>query len=207
MVKVAGPMFSLDAKGTLADAITFSMWKGRPYVRERVIPSNPKSEAQVGRRSMFTFLSQAWAGLGAGAQGQWEDLADQLVASNFNAYLSDNMKYWHNFICPSQGTPWAGILTPSDNVLTAAAWEENRIKLSLAGTALGQAWGICIFGSLAALPTPTVGKCIIVAPDTTIAAHDLFWTPPQVSTYYFNSIAFATDGAQAAAGGQMTAVP
>ena len=58
MVKITGPMMSLDAQGTLGDAITFAKWKGRPYVRQRVIPSNPKTGAQLGRRAMFKFLTK-----------------------------------------------------------------------------------------------------------------------------------------------------
>jgi len=207
MVKVNGPMFSLDASGTLGDAITFSKWKGRPYVRERVIPSNPKSGGQVGRRAMFRFLSQLWSSVATADQDTWTALSDQLVASKFNAYMSENMERWHNFLTPSEVTPATEAATPSDNALTAAAWEENRIKLSIAGSALGDAWGIVLFAKSGGAVTPAVGNAIIVEADTTIAAHDLFWTPPSIATWHFDSIAFADDGAQAAAGGPQSAVP
>ncbi len=201
MVKTTGPMMSLTASGTLAGAITFSHWKGRQYVRERVIPSNPKSGDQVGRRAMFKFLTQIWAGLSAPAKATWQDLADQLVSSRFNAFLSDNMENWHNFLTPIFAIPRVGISTPSDNALTAAAYEENRIKLSLAGSALNDAWGIAIFAKLASAPDVTVAECIMVEPDLTIAAHVFYWTPPTLGRWYFDSITFANDGAQAAAGG------
>ena len=198
---------SLAAGGTLADAITFATWKGRPYVRERVLPSNPKSGSQVGRRSMFKFLSQAWDALAGAAQASWQTLADEIVASTFNAYLKQNMEYWHNFLPPSQGPARAGLDSPSDNALTAAAWEENRIKLSVAGTVLNEAWGIIIFGSLATPVLESVGLAIIVDPDTTFAAHDIFWTPPEVNTWYFDSMTFSLDGVLSAAGGEQSAVP
>ena len=41
MVKVYGPMMSLDATGTIGKTATFSKWKGRNYVRQRVVPANP----------------------------------------------------------------------------------------------------------------------------------------------------------------------
>ena len=201
MVKLSGPMFSLDASGTIGGTVTFSKWKGRNYARERVIPANPKSGAQLGRRGMFKFLTQAWASVAAVDQATWQDLADQLIAAPFNAFISENMKDWHNFLAPCEATPATRIGTPSDNALTAAAYEENRIKLSFAGSALGDAWGIAIFTKLDGAVTPAVGNCIIVDPDTTIAAHDVFWTPPTLGRWYFNSIAFSDDGAQAAAGG------
>jgi len=207
MTKVFGPLMSLDASGTLADAITFSKWRGRNYVRERVIPSNPKSGAQVGRRAMFAFLTQAWNALADGAKASWQDLADQIVASRFNGYMRGNMIDWHNFIPPTQLTPAGKVGTPSDNVITAAAWEENRIKITIAGSALGDAWGICLFASLTGTYAPSVGNCILVEPDTTIASHDVFWTPPAVTTYYLDSVAFADDGVKAAEGGEQTAAP
>ena len=207
MVKVYGPMMSLDASGTLGNAITFSKWKGRNYVRERVIPSNPKSGAQTGRRSMFTFLTQAWDAIADADKATWQDLADQLVASRFNAYLSDNMKQWHNFLSPTQATPATETGTPSDNVITAAAWEENRIKITITGAALGDAWGIIIFADPVTSFDPAVGNAIMVPEDKIVTAHDVFWTPPEVTTWYFNSIAFSDDGVKAAAGGEQSAAP
>lgn len=207
MVKVNGPMFSLDASGTLADAITFSRWKGRPYVRERVIPSNPKSGAQTGRRAMFKFLTQAWSSVVGADQDSWQAIADQIVASQFNAYLKDNMENWHNFLSPRQNVTGTRAGTPSDNALSAAAWEENRIKLTFAGAALGDNWGKAIFAHTATPVVEALGICILVEVDNTIASHDVFWTPPAVTTYYFDSICFSDDGAKAAAGGEQSAVP
>lgn len=37
---------SLDASGTIAKTLTASKWKGRNYIRQRVIPLNPQSPAQ-----------------------------------------------------------------------------------------------------------------------------------------------------------------
>lgn len=207
MALVHGPLFSMDASGTIGNAIVFSKWKGRPYVRERVIPSNPRSGAQTGRRAMWKFLSQDWTNILTADRATWDDLAAQLVASDFNAYMSLNIEDWHNFLAPSMTLARARTNTPSDNVLTAAVWEENRIKLTLSGAALGDNWGMTIYAKEGGAVTPAVGNCIICDPDTTIAAHDIFWTPPTVATWHFNSIAFADDGAQAAAGGAQDAVP
>jgi len=201
MVKVNGPLMSMDASGTLADAVTFSKWRGRNYVRERVIPSNPETGAQVGRRAMFRFLTQNWDAILVGDKATWQDLADQIVASKFNAYLKQNMEDWHNFLCPSMVTPTSRTLTASDNVLTAAAWEENRIKLSIAGAALEDGWGITIYAKLAGAVTPAVGNCIIAEFENTIAAHVLYWTPPTLGRWYFNSHTFSINGKKAAAGG------
>ncbi len=47
---------SLDASGTVAGTITFSKWKGRNYVRQRVTPANPQSEMQRTYRASMAGL-------------------------------------------------------------------------------------------------------------------------------------------------------
>lgn len=197
----------MDASGTIGEAIVFSKWKGRNYVRERVIPSNPKSGAQTGRRSLFSFLTQNWALEAAGTQATWQDLADQLIASPFNAFVSENMKNWHNFLAPSVAYPAARVLDGSDNALDAAAWEENRIKLTVSGSAFNDVWGIAIFAQLDAAVAPTVGNCIMVERETTFAEHYIYWTPPSVGTWHFDSRTFSTDGKLSGDGGPANAAP
>ena len=59
MAKVTGPLMSLDASGTVAKTTTFSKWKGRNYVRHRVIPRNPQSAGQVATRGYLGVLAKA----------------------------------------------------------------------------------------------------------------------------------------------------
>lgn len=200
-------MMSLDASGTLGDAIVFSKWKGRPYVRERVIPSNPKSGAQVGRRAMFSFLSKQWDGLSDANKATWQDLADQLVSTPFSAYVSANMEDWHNFLAPSKVTPATRTATPSDHELTDADWEENRIKLVLNGTSHNQLWLLTIFAKDGGAVTPAVGNAILCLPDTVTLPATFFWTPPSVATWHFTSICSSIDGKKAGAGPPQQAAP
>jgi hypothetical protein len=63
MAKLTGPLFSLEASGTVGRTITYSRWKGRAYSRRRVIPLNPMSANQVASRNLVRAASQAvsWA--------------------------------------------------------------------------------------------------------------------------------------------------
>lgn len=195
MAIVKGPLFSLDASGSIGGAITFSKWKGRAYVRQRVVPSNPKSGAQVGRRAMMKFASQYWATISAADQATWETLADQLTASRFNAYISENMAGWNNYLAPSEATPPTRSGTPGVGAPPLAAiWEENRIKLSVKIDTLNDNWGCMIFASLTGTFTTTVGNCILIVPAATVATVDWFWTPPAAVGYYFNHRFFTLDG-------------
>lgn len=55
MPRLTGPLFSLDARQTLGKTIVYSAWKGLNYARMRVIPYNPKSDAQTAVRDTMTF--------------------------------------------------------------------------------------------------------------------------------------------------------
>lgn len=61
MAKVTGPLMSLDASGSVAETITFSKWKGRNYVRQRIIPSNPQTAGQLAGRSILGTIAKAAA--------------------------------------------------------------------------------------------------------------------------------------------------
>lgn len=44
--KVDGPLFSLEARGKIAEAIVFFPWKGKHVVRQWLKPTNPKTTSQ-----------------------------------------------------------------------------------------------------------------------------------------------------------------
>jgi len=61
MAKVSAPFLSLDASGTVASTLTASKWKGRNYMRLRIIPANPQTSAQQVVRSVLGTLAKACA--------------------------------------------------------------------------------------------------------------------------------------------------
>lgn len=60
MAKVTAPFLSLDARGTVGKTLTASAWKGVQYMRQRVIPQNPKTADQTAIRDLITDASVAW---------------------------------------------------------------------------------------------------------------------------------------------------
>ncbi len=62
MAKVDGPLFSLEARGKIADAMVFFPWKGRHVVRQWLKPTNPKSVLQgyvrVSLKAIGKFISK-----------------------------------------------------------------------------------------------------------------------------------------------------
>lgn len=59
MSKVSAPFLSLDASGTVASTLTASKWKGRNYMRLRIIPANPQTSGQQAVRSILGTLAKA----------------------------------------------------------------------------------------------------------------------------------------------------
>ena len=60
MAKVTAPFLSLGASGTVGKTLTAAVWKGVAYMRQRVIPANPKTADQIAIRDLITDASVAW---------------------------------------------------------------------------------------------------------------------------------------------------
>jgi hypothetical protein len=193
MVKVSGPAFSLEASGSLANTIVYSKWKGRPYVRQLVTPTNPKSASQTGMRAMFAFLSTEWAGLSAADKATWEDLADATNISPFNAFVSFNQAKWRDFGSPTDEYPDPASGTPANLGSEAAAASGRNIILTGTNSGGGQNWGIMIFRELSAAFTTDWSNCIAVIPLGDTDALQYTDGPLDPDTYYYNFRNF-TDG-------------
>lgn len=116
MALVNGPLFSLEAAGQVGKAIVFSKWKGRDYVRQYVVPANPRSLSQQFQRGILGALSKWWASIAASLRDDWEDLAALGNYSDFNAYCKYNLdlEAENSLIVPSpsgSGAAPAGTLT------------------------------------------------------------------------------------------------
>ena len=104
MTRVTGPLFSLTASGTIGDVITYSNWKGLPYVRTRVIPANPQTAGQVSIRYMMSSGVSAWqdtASVPAASRLSWDYYASGTGMSGFNRYIKlfieTNSSTWPTF--------------------------------------------------------------------------------------------------------------
>lgn len=90
MPRLTGPLFSLDARQTLANTIVYSAWKGVNYARMRVIPYNPKSAAQVAIRHTVTmgvlyFTKGTY--VTASMKTWWNTYAEGTNQSGWNRFL------------------------------------------------------------------------------------------------------------------------
>lgn len=191
-MKVKGPMFSLEASGTIGGVITAAKWKGRPYFRTTATPSNPRTGGQVSTRAMFKFLAQAWAGLPDLDKATWMDLAAATNVTPFNAYQQYDMRRWTQSQAPSSAYPAAENDTVNAVVITSATPGVKQVTLLLTETSGDQpAWGVLIYRSTTTGFTPTNTDLVGVAPGNNAAGTITFVdTPVAAGTYYYRAKAF-----------------
>jgi len=89
--RTTGPLFSLTASGSVGNVITYSTWKGRPYVRNKVIPLNPNTTLQQNVRKAMKLIVEEWQGEGAPSQLAWDVYAKPFQMSGCNAYTKAGM--------------------------------------------------------------------------------------------------------------------
>lgn len=91
MAVVSAPLLSFGASGSIAKTQVYATWKGRPYARRHVVPSDPRSSEQVITRTAFSFLSSVWKIAPSDVQAPWVKYASGLVMTDRNAFLKKNL--------------------------------------------------------------------------------------------------------------------
>lgn len=198
MAKVTGPLMSLDASGSVGKAMVFSKWKGRNYVRQLVKPANPKSPLQVSTRSIMKFLAQNWAAISTADKATWQAIADQIIASPFNAYTKTNLANWTQFLAPGQ---------VSTLLRTGTFGQEAAAALQLAATGgVGQVtitcdmdtandnWGLLIFRSTTTSFNGARDNLVGAILQTATGTTTFIDTGLVADTYYYTGLQFTTSG-------------
>ena len=195
MASVKGPLFSLDASGTIGGAVVFAKWKGRNYVRRHAVPHNPKSVSQVGTRAMMRFLAQIWDGLSAGNKTTWETPAAVDNISPFNAFIGYNMTRWGLFKYPSQAYPAAESDTAGTLGTPVCTAQIRSVLTGATVSVLAENWGMAIFRKVASAPGESRAECVRIIPAASAAAFT--WTDIDVTVgldYYYDATPFSLEG-------------
>lgn len=153
MATVQGPLFSMGASGQVGGAIVFSRWKGRPVVRELVVPSNPSTASQVSVRALMRFLSQNYANLTVGEKDSWLSLADAEAMSRINAFQRHNADRFTQFQMPRVEPTKAAGTAPVMGAQTLTAGKA-QVAVSQAVTTPNDIWGIIVCASMSIGFTP-----------------------------------------------------
>jgi len=194
MPLVQGPFMSLDAKGTLAGTLVASHWKGRSYIRQRVIPLNPKAAKQTGVRSMLSFLSKAWAALTVPNKASWSEAAEARAISEFNEYCSENLARHQLNKAPTQESPAAE--SSSACAITSAPLTGHAGYATAVVTPATNAniWGVMVFRDTATITTPGWANCVAVIFCSGVTAFTFTDAPLEAGTYHYRFAQFNKDG-------------
>lgn len=130
MAKISGPLLSLGARGTIAKTATFSRWKGRPYVRQHVIPGNPNTVAQQHVRGEFKNAAALYKSAPTLVREPWDRYVQGQVMTSYNAFTKFFIQALNNdddladmvFSPGAKGglAPTSIDVTPGDTALSVA---------------------------------------------------------------------------------------
>jgi len=198
-------LFSLDASGSVAGALTFSRWKGRQYVRQLVTPANPKSGLQVGIRSTMRFLTQQYASLSDANKALWatDALVDNITP--LNADVRFNQKRARQNLGVMTNSSEAAGTTPGAPTSPVATAAPKSVILTWVNSVTGTLNATFIFRSLTGTFTRDVSNLIRVIPTSLLTYTD----PGLVTgTGYFYELAHCNiGGILGASTAEVTATP
>lgn len=127
MAKVSGPLFSLEARGKIGDAVVFFPWKGLHVVRQWLVPTNPKTALQGTIRLIIGALGRATSVVQTA-----HDFASEVRAymdagltwpSAISKYMIDNVV--------ADGTAWDALVTEYEAHTAVADFNTEAAALNL----------------------------------------------------------------------------
>lgn len=91
MAKTRAPLLAFGASGQIGKTQVYATWRGVPYARQLVKPSNPRSSGQTETRSVFSYLNALWKLAPSLAQAPWTANAAGRPYTNRNKFISANL--------------------------------------------------------------------------------------------------------------------
>jgi len=164
MAKAVGPLMSMDASGTVAGAITFTKWKGRNVVRQRVIPTNPQSTMQRTYRQMLAGLVKLWKANTTALAAAFASIATQRAISAFNAFTGYNQTRLSQGLYPADSdAPTEEVPSALPTALTLTAME-SYVEVTWTDSIDANAWCNAIYRKLGAAPTGLISELEAIIP-------------------------------------------
>jgi hypothetical protein len=141
-----GPYGTPGVVGSIGGVTMTQSRRGQTVLKSKPRPTNPQSDAQMGNRGMFGFVSKQWANLDAETKLSYHDRALAQQISDFAAYSQANANRWQAAKYPSQDYAAAEAHTPTataEITITKGVGTPDVIEIDL--TAAATDWGIAVF--------------------------------------------------------------
>lgn len=187
MAKVTGPLLSMSASGSVAGAMVFSSSKGRPYVRQLVIPRNPNSNGQQGVRANMAGLNLLWASMSALQKATWQTRATQLNISTWNAFVGVNQKDFANGMGDQRQDPVEASSPPSIPTTITDSVEGSQVTITCGEPATGETFGMFLWisGTTGFTPAPANCKKLVAGTGTPATTLTFVVSGLAAGTYYY----------------------
>lgn len=91
MAKLIGPLLSFGARGAIGKTLVAAEWKGQKYMRQYVIPANPRTTEQTVTRDTFAMLNAWWLAAPALSRAPWIANAVGHKYTDRNKLIQENM--------------------------------------------------------------------------------------------------------------------
>ncbi len=133
MAKVDGPLFSLEARGKIGDAIVFFPWKGRHAVRRWLKPTNPRDIDQKLIRQKLAAVGQCIGKIlgvstdypnGSLAVVQWKTLTP--ATQIWNAYIVKKA-----LADLSSDNAWTNLMETMDATAMITVWQSCALDMGM----------------------------------------------------------------------------
>lgn len=124
MSKTTAPLLSFGARGQIGKTMVASSWRGVKYMRQHVIPANPRTTAQTVVRKTFALLREMWKLAPALVKAPWDAFASGRPFTGMNKFVGENVRVLKGDLLMDDfiGSPGAyGGLPPSGVVLSTPA--------------------------------------------------------------------------------------
>lgn len=91
MAKPDKPLLSLGARGTIAHSLTFQKRGRTPFVRQKPVPKDPKSPAQLAQRQIYKDAVDAWHALSPEEREAWRGVCPGLTP--YQCFMRSALEY------------------------------------------------------------------------------------------------------------------
>lgn len=92
MARGTGPLFSLEATGSVGDALTYGKRGRANVIKRKANPSNPRTLPQIQSRAAIAAATELWNTMTDADKQTWEEPATQAGITLYNAFVSYQLK-------------------------------------------------------------------------------------------------------------------
>lgn len=190
MARSQAGLLSLGTTGKFAGSMVFVQTASGTVIRQLVTPTNPRTQAQTGTRSMMKWISREWAQLTTAQQAGWLAAITKAGESAFNAFVRAGMGRWANGLFASADFPEIAEAAPAVPTLPTAVVNGRQVTISWVDPA-ARVFAVAVHSNLATAPALTPATAVSVT-DAGVQQAIINITVP--GTYHYRLRAASHDG-------------